>query len=94
MLFGKDNLKQQEIKDRATIVKNMETDAEWNKAKRSWKEDNPEQNIKDWKQAYISGRIHELPWAQYVNKQDEGYQQNAEQNENSVWKKIQDRNNK
>jgi len=60
-------------------------------AKRKWKSENPNQNIKDWKHAYITGRLKELPWAQYVEK---GYEQNSEQNENSVWKKIRDRDNK
>ena len=94
------NYKKQEIKDRANLVKQYETDAEWTKAKRRWKDDNPEGNIKDWKQAFISGRIHELPWAQYVGKdqrikpdltevvEPENYKQNAEQSENSVWSKI------
>ena len=100
MLFGEDNLKKQEIKDRASLVKQYETDGEWKKAKQKWKDANPEGNIKDWKQAFISGRIHELPWAQYVEKdqrikpdltevvEPESYQQNAEQSENSVWSKI------
>ena len=60
-MFGEDNLKKNEIKERATLVAKYEKDAEWNKAKRKWKDDNPEQNIKDWKQAFVSGRIHELP---------------------------------
>lgn len=100
MLFGEDNLKKQEIKDRANLVKQYETDGEWKKAKQKWKDANPEGNIKDWKQAFISGRIHELPWAQYVEKdqrikpdltevvEPENYQQNAEQSANSVWSKI------
>ena len=91
IMFGEDNLKKNDIKERANLVAKFEQDAEWNAAKRRWKEDNPDQNIKDWKQAYVSGRIHELPWAP---SRDEGYQQNSEQNENSVWNKIQDRNNK
>ena len=100
MLFGEDNLKKQEIKDRANLVKQYETDGEWKKAKQKWKDANPEGNIKDWKQAFISGRIHELPWAQYVEKDQRikpdltevvepgNYQQNAEQSANSVWSKI------
>ena len=44
-------------------------DAEWNKAKRQWKEDNPDQSIKDWKQAFVSGRIHVLPWAPKKDEQ-------------------------
>ena len=93
VMFGDDNLKSKEIKERATLVAKYEKDAEWNKAKRKWKDDNPDQNIKDWKQAYVSGRIHELPWAPIENEQ-EGYVQNAEQSESSVWNKLQDPNNK
>ena len=89
MMFGEDNLKKNEIRERANLVAKYEKDAEWNKAKRKWKDDNPDQNIKDWKQAYVSGRIHELPWAP-----QEGYVQNAEQNESSVWNKLQDSKNK
>jgi hypothetical protein len=93
VMFGEDNLKSKEIKERATLVAKYEKDAEWNKAKRKWKDDNPDQNIKDWKQAYVSGRIHELPWAPKKVEQ-EGYVQNAEQSESSVWNKLQDDNNK
>ena len=104
IMFGEDNLKKNEIKERATLVASYENDAEWNKAKRKWKDDNPEQNIKDWKQAYVSVRIHELPWGQYVQGRIKpnlteviepgGYVQNAEQNESSVWNKVQDSKNK
>jgi len=93
IMFGEDNLKKNEIKERATLVAKYEKDVEWNKAKRQWKDDNPDQSIKDWKQAYVSGRIHELPWAPLVNEQ-EGYVQNAEQSESSVWNKLQDSDNK
>jgi len=93
VMFGDDNLKSKEIKERATLVAKYEKDAEWNKAKRKWKDDNPDQNIKDWKQAYVSGRIHELPWTPKKVEQ-EGYVQNAEQSESSVWNKLQDDNNK
>ncbi len=93
IMFGEDNLKKNEIKERATLVAKYEKDVEWNKAKRQWKDDNPDQSIKDWKQAYVSGRIHELPWAPLVNEQ-EGYVQNAEQSESSVWNKLQDPDNK
>ena len=70
-----------------------------------------DQNIKDWKHAFISGRIHELPWQQYLDYKDQevqdalesrikpdlteviepdGYKQNAEQSDKSVWSKIRD----
>ena len=93
IMFGEDNLKSTEIKERATLVAKYEKDAEWNKAKRQWKEDNPDQSIKDWKQAFVSGRIHVLPWAPKKDEQ-EGYVQNAEQSESSVWNKLQDSKNK
>ena len=89
-MFGEDNLKSKEIKERATLDAKYEKDAEWNKAKRQWKDDNPDQSIKDWKQAYVSGRIHQLPW----EPQQDGYVQNAEQSESSVWNKLQDNKNK
>ncbi len=92
VMFGKDNLKSIEIKDRASLVAKYENDTEWTTAKRKWKDDNPDQNIKDWKQAYVSGRIHELPWA--PKNEQEGYVQNAEQSESSVWNKLKDDNNK
>ncbi len=98
VLFGEDNLKKQEIKERANLVAEYENDSEWKKAKQKWKENNPEGNIKDWKQAFISGRIHELPWAQFVEQrvkpdlteviEPSNYQQNAEQSKDSVWSKI------
>tara|TARA_B100000123_G_scaffold87082_1_gene63061 strand:+ start:12363 stop:14294 length:1932 start_codon:yes stop_codon:yes gene_type:complete len=102
----------EEIKERAKLVESLDADNVWTEAKRKWKNENPDQQIKDWKQAYIVGRIHELPWAQYVtNKEvleeemerikpdlteviEPGYIQNEEQTENSVWKKIQDKDNK
>ena len=90
IMFGEDNLKSTEIKERANLVAKYEKDVEWNKAKRQWKEDNPDQSIKDWKQAFVSGRIHVLPWA----PEQEGYVQNAEQSESSVWNKLQDSKNK
>jgi len=93
VMFGDDNLKSKEIKERANLVAKYEKDTEWNKSKRKWKDDNPDQSIKDWKQAYVSGRIHELPWAPIENEQ-EGYVQNAEQSESSVWNKLQDTDNK
>ena len=74
MLFGEDNLKKTEIKERANLVAKYEQDNAWNEAKRVWKAKNPDQNLKDWKHAYISGRIHELPWQQYLNYQDKEVQ--------------------
>ena len=79
------------IEARAEELTTQEDDPNWTEAKRKWKEENPNQNLKDWKHAYITGRIEELPWAKYIT---EDYVQNAEQNENSVWQRIQNKDNK
>jgi hypothetical protein len=49
-------------------------------SKQKWKEENPDQNIKFWKDQYIKGKIDELPWS--------GYVQNGEQNDGSLWNRI------
>ena len=97
----------EQITERAKLLETYENDNEWTKAKRRWKDDNPDQNIKDWKQAYITGKIEDLPWARFVSDPEvleeeigrlkpdlteviepEGYKQNEEQNDQSVWNKI------
>ena len=99
----------EQISERAKLLETYENDNEWTKAKRRWKDDNPDQNIKDWKQAYITGKIEELPWARFVSNKEvleeeigrlkpdlteviepQGYKQNEEQNDKSVWNKIRD----
>ncbi|MBJ34112.1 MAG: hypothetical protein CMC89_05230 [Flavobacteriaceae bacterium] len=57
----------EETEERAKLLETYENDNEWTKAKRRWKDDNPDQNIKDWKQAYLTGKISELPWGRFVN---------------------------
>ena len=60
-------------------------------SKTQWKSEHPDQTLKRYKNLYIKGAIDELPWErpQYttVNK-PEGYQQNAEQNESSLFNRI------
>jgi hypothetical protein len=50
-------------------------------AKQQWKAENPNENLKTYKRLYIKGKIENLPWL-------ESYEQNSEQNENSLWNKI------
>jgi peptidoglycan hydrolase-like protein with peptidoglycan-binding domain len=52
-------------------------------SKLRWKADHPDKTIKEFKEAFIQGRIDHLPW--------EGYIQNSEQKTDSLWNKI--RNN-
>ena len=49
-----------------------------------WKQENPDQSIKFWKDQYIKGKVNQLPW--------EGYVQNAEQGSNSIWNRIRSKN--
>ena len=58
----------------------IENHAETKLAKIQWKQDHPDLTIKDVKEAYINGEIDSLPW--------QGYSQNSEQSENSIWHKI------
>ena len=81
----------------------QEEDKTWSDAKQSWKDDNPNQTLKFFKQLYINGKIDELPWAGYVKSKDfiskegsvqkkketqEGYIQNEEQKNGSIWNTI------
>ena len=66
MLFGQDNLKKNEIKDRAKLVKEWANDEDWTEARNIWQKINPDDDPNDYRQAYISGRIHNLPWEVYL----------------------------
>ena len=86
MLFGEDNLKKNEIKDRAKLVKEWANDEDWTEARNIWQKINPDDDPNDYRQAYISGRIHNLPWEVYLPDQkksieslDESAQQRADE---------------
>ena len=71
-------------------------------AKRIWKEAHPLETLKEQKEKFLNGEIDELPWIAYANqkkyimkednqqvtKETEGYRQNAEQSENTIWTKL------
>ena len=67
MLFGEDNLKKAEIKDRANLVKEYAQDEDWANAREAWQEQNPDEDPNTYRQAFISGRIHKLPWEELVD---------------------------
>ena len=76
---------------RAEEVEYLEGLDNWTKAKQMWKEANPHENLKTYKKAYIKGFIDKLPWEEYLpEERTEGYVQNEEQNEDSIWKRIKD----
>lgn len=55
----------------------------FNNDKEAWKNDHPDQTLKMYKTLYINGKIDKLPW--------EGYRQNSEQSNNSLFSKLQQR---
>ena len=71
---------------RSNFVETLEGDEDYKAAKKAWKTDHPEQNIKYYKDRYIKGKDEDLPWHQ------EPYVQNNEQDESSLWSKLQKRN--
>ena len=70
-------------------------------AKQTWKQTNPNENLKTYKELYIKGKIDNLPWLEdvdtipdtknrffYPQEVEQEYVQNAEQTDNSLWKDI------
>ena len=69
----------------------------WDDAKQRWKDENPNETLKDQKLKYLHGVIDKLPWEEYLTKPDltenvtqTGYIQNEEQSSNTKWKPIGD----
>ena len=58
---------------------------EWKTAKEEWKAEHPNETLKEKKLLYIKGLIDELPWEAKVDK---GYEQNAEQGDNTLFNKL------
>ena len=76
---------------RADEIEYLDSLENWRDAKQMWKEANPHENLKTYKRAYIRGFIDKLPWEEYLpEERTEGYVQNEEQNDESLWKRIKD----
>jgi hypothetical protein len=58
---------------------------EWKTAKEEWKAEHPNETLKEKKLLYIKGLIDELPWEAKVDK---GYEQNAEQSDDTLFNKL------
>ena len=61
-----------------------DSDQEWRHNKKEWKEQNPDRTIKEFKVAYEKEKIDHLPW----DPDHFDYQQNSEQDNDSLWSKI------
>ena len=43
----------------------------WTKAKRRWKDENPNRTIKNYKELYLTGAIDTFPWEKYLDPETE-----------------------
>ena len=89
----------EEMQARIQRVQEIENDPTFKDAKERWKAENPGEKIKTQKNLYIRGMISKLPWENFQEQlrakpdlteviEPEGYIQNSEQSENSVWNRI------
>ena len=87
----KNDTKSQEELRREADYELKEQDEEFQVSKTAWKEAHPDQTLKHYKNLYVKGIIDSLPWersAQEDNYNSKSYQQNAEQNENTLFNKL------
>ena len=69
-----------------------EQDETFIQGKTDWKTANPDQTLKHYKNLYVKGVIDSLPWETNTDSDnynaDEGYKQNAEQNEKTLFNRL------
>jgi len=87
----KESKSQEELKREADYeLKERDEIFQLNKA--TWKDANPNQTLKHYKHLYVKGLIDSLPWERTAEDDNynvqEGYQQNAEQSESTLFNKL------
>jgi peptidoglycan hydrolase-like protein with peptidoglycan-binding domain len=82
------DLQHKDLNSRAADLAEKESDERWKLARIRWKIDNPRANTKTIRQMYLDGAIDQLPWENYFTTSNT-YVQNSEQDENSLFNKIQ-----
>ena len=77
-------LSESQQEERRLDLEKKESNDEYKEAKRKWKFNNPDQQVKQLKEQYIQGDIEELPWetVEYI------YKQNGEQNTGTLWQRM------
>ena len=70
-----------------------EQDDTWVTARADWEASNPKEEREAWKDAFSKGEIDSLPWEttsdpDNYNSTSEGYQQNAEQSDSTLFNKL------
>ena len=88
----KKSLKSSEELKREQEYDLKEQDANFQVNKTTWKEANPAQTLKHYKNLYVRGVIDSLPWEKSAKADnyiaEEGYRQNAEQNETTLFNRL------
>ena len=88
----KKDLKSPEELKREAEYDLKEQDANFQVSKTAWKDAHPDQTLKHYKNLYVKGLIDSLPWEQPAQEDNyntsEGYQQNAEQSESTLFNKL------
>jgi hypothetical protein len=80
------HIETEEQRQRKEYIEEQELRDDIKTLKQQWKAEHPNENLKMYKKLYIHGRINSLPWIP-----EEGYVQNAEQSNDSIWKEIRDK---
>ena len=83
-----DNIETEDEKARREEYDAKHATDEWKTAKEAWKAEHPNETLKEKKLLYIKGLIDKLPWEDKVEQKNEGYEQNAEQGENTLFNKM------
>lgn len=87
-------LETEEERERRERYEAKEQDEAFILGKTNWKEANPDKTLKHYKNLYIKGLIDHLPWeetAQDDNYKEEGYRQNGEQNDRTLFNRLKNR---
>ena len=82
----------EESNPNSRYYEDREKDDAWVTDRAIWESNNPEADRDAWKNAFEKGEIDSLPWEQTAESDNynvqEGYQQNAEQSENTLFNKL------
>ena len=83
----------EELGPKNDYYEDREKDDTWVTDRAIWEANNPDQDREAWKTAFVKGEIESLPWetpvqADNYNSNSEGYQQNAEQSDNTLFNKL------
>lgn len=76
------------------MYKELDRQESFQHGKTAWKNDHPNETLKHYKTLYIKGHIDSLPWENYQSKDNytvNQYSQNSEQNEQTLFNKLQRR---